>query len=214
VQAIAGRYGSIASNPQILRDTVEEPVARMRRALSPKVHIFETANKPGPHRRPAAKHDAAPETFPDPPSTLIAPVRGRKTRVLFASRMGIWNPAGRGPSCGEWRALLSVSSWCVVRLYGPGKACMRRPEGPSTFRAGPPPSGRFVMENLSPRLSSVNLRTHLSRLRPSHLVWQLPTRTWGKNKLMTSRRATSDLVASLRGFGHSPLGRVRGKLPQ
>jgi hypothetical protein len=127
------------------------------------------ANKPGPHRRPAAKHDAAPETFPDPPSTLIAAVRGRKTRVLFASRMGIWNPAGRGPSCGEWRALLSVSSWCVVRLYGPGKACMRRvgaslhvPVGAAVLRPvcdgepltspqlGQPPDSPFTASALTP----------------------------------------------------------------
>jgi hypothetical protein len=35
-------------------------------------------NKPGPHRRPAARHDAAPETFPrTTPSTLVLAVLGR-----------------------------------------------------------------------------------------------------------------------------------------
>jgi hypothetical protein len=37
-----------------------------------------SANKPGPHRRPAARHDAAPETFPrTTPSTLVLAVLGR-----------------------------------------------------------------------------------------------------------------------------------------
>jgi hypothetical protein len=36
-------------------------------------------NKPGPHRRPAARHDAAPETFPGRrPSTLMLAVLGRQ----------------------------------------------------------------------------------------------------------------------------------------
>jgi hypothetical protein len=36
-------------------------------------------NEPGPHRRPAARHDAAPETFPGQcPSTLMLAVLGRQ----------------------------------------------------------------------------------------------------------------------------------------
>lgn len=37
---------------------------RIGRPLHPRVHIFESAIEPGPHRRPAARNDAAPEPFP------------------------------------------------------------------------------------------------------------------------------------------------------
>jgi hypothetical protein len=111
-------------------------------------------NKPGPHRRPAARHDAAPETFPGRrPSTLMLAVLGRQRPR--------WLHRGTRPSGFSCAFALKADEQGgdrpVQAAAKPGRSAASLPLSP---RESPRPRGVFHPRRASTRRAPAGGRRH------------------------------------------------------
>jgi hypothetical protein len=121
-------------------------------------------NEPGPHRRPAARHDAAPETFPGRrPSTLMVAVLGRQgprwlrrgtQRSGFSARL-----RSKADEQGGDRPVQAAAK--------PGRSAASLPLSP---RASPRPRGVFHPRRASTRRAPAGRRRDARAIRPEPTV--------------------------------------------